>query len=1075
MKNDSNIPTTLEKQFVEAPFLQQLESMSPIKWTVLRLDRWGQTESETGRTAWTQSVMIKELEDSLVRLNDWLEPDQVHDAVRDITSFQSDNLLTCNKRVLQLLFEGTSADDKKTGEKGKTVRYIDFKNVTLNSFIAASEMRFRVLGSDKAFFPDIILFVNGLPFVIVECKSPRENDAIATGIDQLMRYSEQRGYKKEGNQDLFFYNQVIIATCRNTAKFGTITTQREKHFYKWSDPYPFELEEIPHGETSPNDQQRLVQGMLYPENLLSLIQSFTVFTEDDDGEIIKVVGRYQQFRAVKKTIKRLLQGKNRKERGGIIWHTQGSGKSLTMVFLIREMYNYAELQSWKIVLLTDRKQLDTQLKTTARNVGYTINDPKNITELKKELRSTNAEIVSVMIHKFQERELHEIFPELNTDEKILLLTDEAHRSQYSLLGSNLDKAVPNATRIAFTGTPIEQTKDTFGGYIDKYTMRQSVDDGVTLKIIYEGRIHDSKVKDQKGLDALFDDVFGECTIDEKLQVIGYGARQSYMEAWSTIRAKAADMLCHYINQILPNKFKVQIVTCSKEAAHRYQVAINEELRAIIDHFQLTPSIPYISKYLEEHIINLKLPDDRLARTKEEKSIKPSQINLENLKSFETAVILSAGHNDPPYIKEYAVPSNHEKQILSFKTPFGKEKDGVKGNIGILIVVEMLLTGFDAPVEQVMYLDKMMVAHNLLQAIARVNRTGGENKNHGFVVDYVGVGGHLREALNKYFKEEEINDAYSLIDETEIFKELEASHKALWEALKNSGINNLDDLDALYDIFYDEDIRFKYIEAYRRFMKAMNDVFPRKEALDYVKDMFRFSEINVQAGKHLRDSRMSMKGVPRKLRMIADKHLESIGIEEKVKPISILDDSFFEHVNKRTRQKTKAAEIEHAIREHIVLHIDEDPELYASFSEALMEILRLFKDNWNEIYRKLEELRNKIRAAQTENTYGLNRKTQMPFYRICKKEIFGDKELNEEEITIVVGLTKEIFEEVKREISLTGFWQRQAMQSNLRSSLQKVLLSQEFGNLPEIFSKYNQIITRIMEVAKKNNDTIIYSE
>jgi type I restriction enzyme, R subunit len=1075
MRNDTNIPTTLEKQFVEAPFLQQLESMAPIKWKVLRLDRWGQTEAETGRTSWIQPVMMKDLEDSIIRLNPWLEQNQVHDAVHDITTFQSDNLITSNKNILNLLFEGTSADDKITGERGKIVRYIDFNNPDKNSFIAVSEMRFRILGSDKSFFPDIILFVNGLPLIIVECKSPRENDAIGTAIDQLMRYSEQRGYNKEGNKDLFFYNQFLVATCRDTAKFGTITTHLEKHFYKWSDPYPFELNEIPHGETSPNDQQRLVQGMLYPENLLSIIQSFTVFSEDDDGHIIKVVGRYQQFRAVKKTIKKLLQGKNKRERGGIIWHTQGSGKSLTMVFLIREMYNYAKLQSWKVVLLTDRKQLDSQLKETARNVGYSINDPSNAAELKAELRTSNAEIVSAMIHKFQERELNEIFPELNIDEKILILTDEAHRSQYSLLGSNLDKAVPNATRIAFTGTPIEPTKDTFGGYIDKYTMRQSVEDGVTLKIIYEGRVHDSTVKDQKGLDALFDDVFSECSLDERLQVIGYGTRQSYMEAWSTIRAKAADMLCHYLKQIFPNSFKAQIVTCSKEAAHRYNVSIKEELKSIVDHFNQTPDIPYISKYLEEHIANLQLPSNLKETTIDEKSIRFSQINMKNLIELESAVILSAGHNDPPYIQEYSVNATHEKQILSFKTPFGKEKDGTKGNIGILIVVEMLLTGFDAPIEQVMYLDRMVVAHNLLQAIARVNRTGGENKDHGFIVDYVGVGSHLREALNIYFKEEEANEAYSLIDETEIIKSLDLSHKALWEVLNNSGINDFNDLDAFYDIFYDEETRFRYIEAYRRFMKAMNDVFPRKEALEYVKDMLRFTEINVQAGRHLHDSRMSMKGVPDKLRMIADKHLESLGIEEKVKPISILDESFFENVNKRTRIKTKAAEIEHAIREHITLHIEEDPELYASFSEALMEILRSFRDNWNEIYIKLEELRRKIKTYQNENTYGLNRKTQMPFYRIFKKEIFGERELSENEISTIVGLTKEMFEEVKREISLTGFWQRQAMQNNLKSKLQKILIGQEFGTLPDIFSKYNQIITRVMEVAKKNNDTIIYTE
>lgn len=259
------------------------------------------------------------------------------------------------------------------------------------------------------------------------------------------------------------------------------------------------------------------------------------------------------------------------------------------------------------------------------------------------------------------------------------------------------------------------------------------------------------------------------------------------------------------------------------------------------------------------------------------------------------------------------------------------------------------------------------------------------------------------------------------------------------------------------------------------MNAMNDVLPRKEALDYLQDMLRFTEINIQAGRHLRDSRMSMKGVPDKLRLIADRHLQSIGIDEKVAPISILDDNFFENVSRRSRTRTRAAEIEHAIREHINIHIDEDPELYASFSEALLEILRSFQDNWNEVYARLEELRQRIRNAQNENTYGLNRKTQMPFFRIFKREIFGERELSEDEITTVVGLTKEIFEEVKREISLTDFWQRQAMQNRLKSNLQSILLNQEFGGLPGIISKYNQIISRVMELAKSNHDTIVYTE
>lgn len=1072
-RSDSNIPTTHEKSFVEEPFLRQLEAMTPA-WQVHRLDRWNQTEAETGRTSWTQPLMLKELEASLLRLNPWLESDQVQDAIRDI-SFSSGSLIVNNKEVLRLLLEGTSADDRKNDAKGRTVRYIDFQEPKNNTYIAVSEMRFRILGTEKSFFPDIILFINGLPVVVVECKSPKENDAMGQAIDQLMRYCEQRGYAREGSQELFHYNQFIIATCRDIAKAGTITTTTEKYFTKWMDPYPFELDEIPHGETSPNEQQRLVQGMLSPANLLNLLQSFTVFTEDDDGNMIKVVGRYQQFRAVKKTVHRLLTKKNKRERSGIIWHTQGSGKSLTMVFLVREMYRYTQLQSWKIILLTDRTQLDKQLKETARTIGYTINDPANARELKAELRNNNSEIVSAMIHKFQDRDLQEVFPELNIDEKILILTDEAHRSQYTLLGANLDKALPNATRIAFTGTPIEKTKETFGDYIDTYTMRESKEDGVTLQIIYEGRVHSSEVDDNQAMDKMFNDVFADCTISEKLQVISYGTKQSYMEAWPTIRAKAADMVAHYIKQIFPNDFKAQIVAFSKEAAHRYNISVTDELNAIRNHFTATPDRPYFSSYLESYIIEMRLPEAAQEKVRADKTILPSQIDLEKLKELATAVILSAGHNDPPYIQEYANPLKHDTQILSFKTGFGKEKDGVKGNIGIIIVVEMLLTGFDAPVEQVMYLDRMIVAHNLLQAIARVNRSAGANKDCGFIIDYVGVGRHLKQALDYYFTEEDAGRALVLVDEVELHKELANAHKAVWDVLKNSGITDLNDLDALFDVFYDEDLRFKYIEAHKRFVRALNNVFPRKEALDYVEDMLRFAEINVQAGKHLRDSRMSMKGVPQKLRMIADKHLKSRGIEEKVAPISILDERFFEHVRTRSRARTQAAEIEHAIRDHINVELEDDPDLQASFSEALNEIFRLYIDNWEEIRKRLEELRERIRNAQREETYGLSRKVQMPFFRMFRNEIFSSNELTEDNISTLVALTKEIVEKVKLEIALTGFWDRIPMQSKLKGDLQKTFLSQEFGKLPGIFTNYNQIITKVMEIAKKNRDTILYAE
>lgn len=326
-------------------------------------------------------------------------------------------------------------------------------------------------------------------------------------------------------------------TCRNEAKFGTITTHSEKHFYRWADPYPRTVDELEHGSSGPNDQQRLVAGMLDRDNLLDLIRTFTLFGTNDNGETIKIVGRYQQFRAVKLAVKRLLTGQSPRDRSGIIWHTQGSGKSLTMMFMVREMYRHAQLCHWKVVFVTDRTQLENQLTETSQSIGFTVKVADSIKKLKELLRSDSSDLIMAMIHKFREADLIETFPELNQSPYILVMTDEAHRSQYKRLGANLDKGIPNASRIGYTGTPIDKTERVFGDYIDKYTMRQSIEDGVTLEIVYEGRTHNAEVTDQQGMDAAFEDVFSDYNLQERMEILGFGSRAAYLEAESTPRRR----------------------------------------------------------------------------------------------------------------------------------------------------------------------------------------------------------------------------------------------------------------------------------------------------------------------------------------------------------------------------------------------------------------------------------------------------------------------------------------------------------------------------------------------------------
>ena len=444
--------------------------------------------------------------------------------------------------------------------------------------------------------------------------------------------------------------------------------------------------------------------------------------------------------------------------------------------------------TWRIsryLLVNDRVDLEDQLTGTAKLIGGKLNVIESTAQLREHLATSASDINMVMVHKFMEREdllplkvaealgtykavpSGQTFGVVNPSERIILMIDEAHRTQGSDLGDNVFEAFPSATRIAFTGTPliIEQhgTKRTvkrFGEYIDTYKLMDAVHDGVTLQILYEGRTADTAIKDKHGFDTKFEDLFKERSEAEILAIKKkYGASGDILEASSRIEAIAKDLVDHYIDNVLPDGFKAQVVCHSKLAAIRYQKSIREALRERIEREKLKPE-----------------PDTDLIR------------RIEFLKAV--VVISSDPTNEPAAITVARKEAKRWNAVENFCKPFDfDDHDKELTGIAFLIVCDMLLTGFDAPIEQVMYIDKKLREHNLLQAIARVNRVSG-NKRRGFIVDYIGLANHLTFALSIYAEEDAQDLRDGLKDILSEMPMLEERYQRLLQHFRTAGVGDI---------------------------------------------------------------------------------------------------------------------------------------------------------------------------------------------------------------------------------------------------------------------------------------------
>lgn len=1097
---------------VEQPFVEQLKGLG---WTHIEGDL--DAPAVTGRTSFAEVIQESVLRQQLRALNlrggkPWLDDERLSEAVAAITRLGVAKLMEANQKATELLIKGIAVHGLPDwdGGRNQTIHYIDWANPENNKFTVVNQYKVACppgFNSAKAhIIPDLVLLVNGIPLVVVECKSPSVPEPLADAIDQMRRYSNQRRAageveENEGNENLFATNQLLIATSFDEARVGCIGAAFE-HYAQWKtvvgpDGRGSEAEVAASlGKAKLSEQERLIAGLLTPANLLDVIRHFMLFMQAG-GQTIKTVCRYQQYRAVNKAIDRLKTGKTRlqdgehDQRGGIVWHTQGSGKSLTMVFLVRKIRTEPALRRFKIIVVTDRKDLQRQLSETATLTGETVELANSTAGVKALARKKGPGLVFATIQKYRDPDTEidpvaeesydipatptrkvaepkpgEVFEVLNEDDSILVMVDEAHRTQAGDLHANLLAGLPNCARIGFTGTPIimgdkKRTHEIFGEFIDKYTIKEAEADGATVPVLYEGRTAQGAVKDGASLDELFEDLFRERS-KEELEAIKkkYATKGHIFDAPALIADKARDILRHYVTNILPNGYKAQVVAYSRLAALRYYEALQKARDELLkDADALSPA----DKGLDDEALCQRPPKVQ--------AVVQAWRYRDILATLQFAPIISGSNNDPPEWKTWTDGSKQEDLIKRFKKPLTHADAKKADPLAFLIVKSMLLTGFDAPIEGVMYLDRPIKEAELLQAIARVNRTG-YGKRCGIVVDYYGVAGHLKEALKVYADQDIEGALASLKDEVPVLRD---RHQRVMDLFRKNDITSLDDVEACVDLLGSDKLRADFSVKLKAFLASLDTVLPRPEGLPFTRDAKKLAYIYARARNRYKDTPVLGKDVGKKVQKLIDDHVISLGVDPKIPPIELTHADFDTHVARAANDRAKASEMEHAIRSHIRKHADEDPVLFRKLSERLSQILKDLDQQWGDLIAQMQKIIDDLRAgkASDDTQAGDLPEHYLPFLRTLLDVVCGDAQPTPEELVRLKDITVDLVDVLADELkSNRDIWKphKRAAQEALSGNLFERIMRLR----PPLvdMAKAEVLTDRLLEQARANHEKLV---
>lgn len=885
-------------------------------------------------------------------------------ALRDLPL--QDGFTAANKFFYELTTLGKSLEQNVMGDKKSfSFKYIDWEHPVNNVYHVTEEFEVLRTGRADIYRPDIVLFINGIPMVVIECKSP----TLKTPIDQAVEQS-LRNQKDDGIRSLFQYSNIVMGLAVHQAKYGTTSTSKEfwgvwKEQFRTKEEennYLLELQQLKNAPLPDTDrtvlfkerfrfvlqyfneleskeiivteQDKLLFNLCSKDRLLDIIYHFILF---DNGE--KKICRYQQYFAVKFTLQRIENIlPNGARRGGVIWHTQGSGKSLTMVMLAQLIAMDPKIKNPKLLLVTDRVDLDDQITETFKKCGKQVkqaNTGKHLVEL---LKDKDDGIITTIINKFEAAiKIAEPF----TSNNIFVLVDEGHRSQYNSFNVYMQRVFPNACFVAFTGTPLmkreKNTAAKFGGLIDVYSIKDAVEDKAVVPLLYEGR-HNVMEVNEKPLDNYFDRVAEDLTEYGKASLKRtFSAKNKIVQSLSFIENTAWDISRHFVDNIQGTGFKGQLVAPNKLSAIRYRDILKEIGKISVD-------------------LLISAPDTREGDTD------AFEESDDKVRAFYKAMM-----------DKYGSPDNYEKSIIN---GFKKQEEPE-----IIIVVDKLLTGFDAPVNRVLYLTRNLKEHTLLQAIARVNRLA-PGKDYGLIIDYYGNLENLDGALKMYAGDDAYDDDDLIGTVTVVSKELEKlpqAHSELWDIFKV--IKNKYDEPSYEELLSDDERRHTFYEKLSAFVRLLKLALSsvefannnsEKQIDKYKADAKFFLGLRVSVKRRFFDE-LDFKEYEAQVQKLIDKHITTDGEVLKITElVNIFDkDEREAEIEKITGKAAKADHIASRTIKAINVKMNDDPVFYKRLSELIKQAVKDFHN------QRISEADFLAKAKDYESTFFTGKRENVP--------------------------------------------------------------------------------------------------